>query len=93
MLRITSNILLAVSPLTGFSTAGSSTSSGGSSLRKREGWQGISWPIFFAAGAMADDQRLHGARDGHVKQSPLFIQRAFDVGARMRQQASSMPTI
>ena len=43
-----------------------STNSSNDFLEEEEGWQGVIWP-FFAPGAMADAQGLHGAGNRHIE--------------------------
>lgn len=37
--------------------------------------------VFFAGGAVAQGQGLHGAGEGDVEEAALFITRAFDFGS------------
>ena len=37
--------------------------------------------VFFAGGAMAEGQGLHGAGEGYVEEAALFVQGAFDFGS------------
>jgi len=65
-----------------------SMSSGGSSFRNCDGWQGINWPYFFPAAAMAEGQCLHRPGDGHIKQPALFVQGALRLwSANAEEQA------
>ena len=50
---------------------------GGQFLEEARGMAGHELAVFFPSGAMADDQFLHGARDGDVKQAAFLVQRAF----------------
>lgn len=43
--------------------------------------------VFLSPAAMADGQCLHRAGDRHVKEPPLFVERAFGFRALVRQQA------
>ena len=82
------NLLLPESGATGVLAFASacSTSSGGKSFRNCDGCEGNNLPVFLPAAAVANRQCLHGARDGHIKEPPLLVERVFFFGTRVRQK-------
>ena len=60
-------------------------------LQERRRVTGQDLAIFFSARAIADRQGLLRAGHRHIEQPPLFLQRSFPLGARMRQETVLQP--